>query len=91
MKICLDAGHGGHDPGAVGPTGLTESSVNLNISNYLAAILEGWGLAVKETRTTDVFVELSHRCSIANGWNADYFVSIHLNSNGPSANGIETL
>ena len=91
MKICIDAGHGGTDPGAVGTNGLSEASVNLDISNYLASILEGWGLAVKETRSSDVFVELSRRCSIANGWNADYFVSIHCNSNGSSAVGIETL
>jgi len=43
------------------------------------------------TRSTDIFVELGERCSIANSWHADWFVSVHLNSDGPSAVGIETL
>src|SRR5215510_15099352 len=91
MKICLDPGHGGSDPGAVGPSGLSEASVVLAISQYVATELENLGLEVRLTRDTDVFIALGHRCAIANDWHADYFVSIHLNSDGPNAKGIETL
>lgn len=91
MKICIDPGHGGKDPGAVGPSGLEEAGVVLVISEYLAADLGSRGVAVKLTRSNDVFIELGARCGIANDWNADYFVSVHLNSDGGSANGIETL
>lgn len=48
-------------------------------------------MATRLTRSTDVFIELGERCSIANTWHADWFVSVHLNSDGPSAVGIETL
>lgn len=91
MKICLDPGHGGNDTGALGPTELAESNVVLSISEFVAAGLEKLKLATKLTRKSDVFVELGQRCNIANDWNADYFLSIHCNSNGPSAVGVETL
>lgn len=91
MKICIDPGHGGHDPGANGPTGLDEAPVALTISLKLAEELAGEGIQTKLTRSTDVYVELGYRCQIANDWGADYFVSIHLNSNGSTAKGIETL
>lgn len=91
MKICVDPGHGGNDTGAVGPTGLTESSVALAIGQYLAVTLESYSVGVRMTRTADVPVALGTRCAIANDWNADYFVSIHLNCDGPTACGIETL
>jgi len=91
MKICLDPGHGGKDPGAVGKAGLTESSCVLAIGLYVRDLLLEYKIEVKMTRDSDVFVELAHRCAIANNWGADYFVSIHLNSDGPSAEGIETL
>ena len=54
-------------------------------------MLSLYGVATRLTRSTDVFVELGDRCAVANGWHADWFVSIHLNSDGPSAVGIETL
>jgi N-acetylmuramoyl-L-alanine amidase len=91
VKICIDPGHGGHDPGAVGPTGLTEASVALAISLKLSDNLNAIGVDTLMTRSTDVFIELGTRCKIANDWKADYFVSVHLNSNGSSAVGIETL
>jgi N-acetylmuramoyl-L-alanine amidase len=91
MKICLDPGHGGNDSGAVGPNGLNESDVVLDIAMQVAAALQQLQLETKLTRTCDAFVELGQRCHIANDWVADYFVSIHCNSNGPSAVGIETL
>jgi len=91
MKICIDPGHGGNDSGAVGPTGLKESNVALGICQDLVPALEGLGLGVRLTRDSDVFIALGTRCTIANDWHADYFVSVHLNSDGQSATGIETL
>jgi N-acetylmuramoyl-L-alanine amidase len=91
MKICIDPGHGGNDSGADGPTGLPEAKVILDISKRISEQLKGLGFTTKLTRESDVFIELAQRCSIANSWGANYFVSVHLNSNGPSAVGIETL
>jgi len=91
MKICLDAGHGGSDPGACGSGGLEESAVNLAICQYLAAELEALGCAVAFTRSSEIYVALGTRAGFANDWHADYFISIHLNCDGASANGVETL
>jgi N-acetylmuramoyl-L-alanine amidase len=91
VKICLDPGHGGKDPGAVGPTGLEEANTVLDISHMISAILTSADIEVLMTRTTDVFIELDKRCEIANDWGANYFVSVHLNSNGSTAVGVETL
>lgn len=91
MKICLDPGHGGQDSGAVGPNGLEESKSVLTISKKISHNLIGANLLTHLTRKSDVFIELERRCEIANSWGADYFVSVHLNSNGPTAVGIETL
>lgn len=91
MRIVIDPGHGGHDSGADGPSGLHEAPVALELAIGVRNILVGYGIEVKLTRETDVFIELYARCDIANNWNADYFVSIHLNSDGPNAVGIETI
>jgi N-acetylmuramoyl-L-alanine amidase len=91
MKICIDPGHGGKDPGAVGPAGLHEADVALAIGLKLSDNLNAMGVDTLMTRSTDVFIELGTRCKIANDWKADYFVSVHLNSNGRSVAGIETL
>jgi N-acetylmuramoyl-L-alanine amidase len=91
MKICIDPGHGGKDPGAVGPTGLNEADINLVVSERIIAGLERLGLSAALTRKTDVYVDLGARCEFANDFGANYFVSVHCNSNGPSAVGIETL
>ena len=91
MKLCIDAGHGGSDPGAVGPTGLEEAACNLKICEDIEAGLERLGLSVMCTRKNNANVSLGRRCQIANEWCADYFVSIHCNSNGPSAYGVEVL
>lgn len=90
-KICIDAGHGGRDSGAVGKGGLKESVVNLAICEELSKRLRAMGIPIMMTRTRDEFIELSRRAQIANEWSANWFVSVHLNSNGPTANGIETL
>lgn len=91
MLIVIDAGHGGKDSGAIGPTGLKEKDITLNISLRLGGILEKSGIEVVYTRSEDVFVELSKRADMANKLKADYFVSIHTNSaTNEGAKGIET-
>ena len=91
IKICIDPGHGGNDSGAGGPTGLEEATVALELSSMLSDALNNLGIDTIITREDDEFIELGTRCDIANAWEADYFVSVHLNSNGPTAVGIETL
>ncbi|HHZ19542.1 MAG TPA: N-acetylmuramoyl-L-alanine amidase [Firmicutes bacterium] len=90
-KFVVDAGHGGWDPGAKGPTGLTEKSVNLRVATSLRNILTEYGGAtVKLTRTDDRFLTLKQRAQIANNWGADRFISIHHNgSTNKWANGTE--
>src|SRR5215510_11146761 len=91
IKICIDPGHGGKDPGAIGPNGLPEAPTVLELSQELAETVHGYGWHTLLTRRDDVFVELGERCELANEWGAVYFVSVHCNSDGPSAVGIETL
>lgn len=91
MKIALDAGHGGSDAGAVGKAGTKESVVNLAICKLLADRLMADGHSIIQTRPREEFVTLSQRCIIANTAKADIFVSVHCNSDGPSAVGVETL
>lgn len=79
-KVVVDPGHGGKDPGAVGPTGLKEKDVNLEISLRLKAILEDMGLLVVMTRDDDTFIPLSGRTALANREAADIFISIHCNA-----------
>ena len=91
-RIVVDAGHGGHDPGASGVGGTKEKDVVLQIALKLARKLrEELGLDVVLTRSTDVFLELQERTAIANKVGADLFVSIHANAS-PNRNtsGIET-
>lgn len=90
LKICIDAGHGGRDPGAVnGPK--HESVAALAIAKKVGALLKAKGFAVKYTRTTDKLVSLADRCKISNTYGADAFISIHLNSvANKEATGIET-
>lgn len=77
--ICIDAGHGGKDSGAVG-NGLLEKDIVLNIAKKLKVMLIEKGFNVCMTREDDTFVELKDRCIIANKQKADIFVSIHCNS-----------
>lgn len=89
--IAIDPGHGGKDPGAVGPRGLTEKEVNLDIARQLRRLLQSAGVRVVLTRDRDVFVSLEERTAIANINNADLFISIHANASPQrSANGVET-
>jgi N-acetylmuramoyl-L-alanine amidase len=91
-RIVIDAGHGGHDPGAVGLQRLYEKNVVLDIALKLRKILSSDPLnEVFLTRETDVFIPLEERTVIANKKNADFFVSIHANASpGRQARGIET-
>jgi N-acetylmuramoyl-L-alanine amidase len=91
--IVLDAGHGGHDPGAIGPTGLTEKEVVLDVTRRVARMVEEGrlGIRVALTRSTDVFVPLRDRTNFANKQRADLFVSIHANAHPRSVSeGVET-
>ena len=91
-RIVIDPGHGGHDPGAIGPTGLKEKDVVLAIALKLRELLKDQlGLDVVMTRSTDVFIPLEERTAIANKVNADLFLSVHANAAANhNAAGIET-
>jgi N-acetylmuramoyl-L-alanine amidase len=80
-RVVLDPGHGGHDPGAVGPTGLREKDVALDIAHRAAPLIaRELGISTLLTRDTDVFVPLEERTARANAFAADLFVSIHCNA-----------
>jgi N-acetylmuramoyl-L-alanine amidase len=81
VKIFIDPGHGGSDPGAVGPSGLREADVNLRVSQVVANCLSEYsGATVMMSRTDDVYVSLGGRVQAANNWGADRFISIHHNA-----------
>jgi len=89
--VTLDAGHGGRDTGAIGPTGLLEKDVVLDIAQRVRELLVRAGIRVIMTREADVFVELADRPRVARQQGATVFVSIHANaSTRPAANGSET-
>ena len=80
IKICLDPGHGGRDTGAIGPTGLREKDVNLDIAFKLRDKLAGTGFKVILTREDDTKKSLDDIVNLANANDADIFISIHNNS-----------
>jgi N-acetylmuramoyl-L-alanine amidase len=81
--IVIDPGHGGLDPGAIGPGGVQEKEVVLGIAKALRDLIKKEpGITVHLTRETDVFIPLNKRTQIANDKKADLFVSIHANSIG---------
>lgn len=90
VKVVVDAGHGGTDPGAVA-NGKKEKDINLSVSKKVNTKLKSLGFQTVMTRSTDTYLTLSSRYTIANNNNADLFVSIHANSGASSASGIETL
>jgi N-acetylmuramoyl-L-alanine amidase len=92
VLVLIDPGHGGKDPGAIGPDGLREVEVIMPIARRVAAILESQGIRTRMTRTSDYFVGLDDRVEIADRLNATVFVSIHANSieGRPDVNGLET-
>ena len=91
-RIVLDPGHGGHDTGTVGPEGLREKDLVLDVAKRLGALIEErLGSEVIYTRTDDTFVPLERRTEIANEAKADLFLSIHANSSTlHSVAGVET-
>jgi len=85
MVVVIDAGHGGKDPGAMGPKGNEKDlvlAVALQVGKYIEENLKD--VKVIYTRNTDVFVELYRRAQIANKAKADFFISIHANANESS-------
>jgi len=90
-RVVLDPGHGGHDTGTIGPTGLMEKDLVLDVARRLGAqIEEQLGAEVVYTRSDDTFVSLEERTALANDKRADLFLSIHANSGVQSAVGAET-
>ncbi len=91
-KIVIDPGHGGHDTGTIGPNGLEEKDLVLEVGRRLGKMLETrLGAEVVYTRKDDTFIPLETRTAIANQQRADLFVSIHANSSrDPDARGVET-
>lgn len=82
-KIFIDPGHGGRDPGAMG-YGLKEKAVTLSIALKIRNILndEYEGHSIKLSRTTDQTLSLKQRTEMANRWQADYLLSVHINAGG---------
>ena len=92
-RIVIDPGHGGHDTGTIGPTGLMEKDLCLDVALRLGKIIEQRlpGADVVYTRSDDTFIPLEERTNIANQAKADLFISIHANSSRDhAARGIET-
>ena len=89
--ICIDAGHGGADPGAVGVTGVKEKDINLLVAQKVRDKLADNYLVVM-TRDKDTYLNLSGRAEIANEEGASLFISIHCNAfTNPKAEGVETF
>ena len=89
MKLYLDPGHGGSDPGAVG-NGLQEKEVALAIAKQIKDLLRDYsGVEVKMSRTADMTKSLVARTKEANSWKADIFLSIHCNAFNGKARGYE--
>ncbi len=91
-RVVIDAGHGGHDTGTIGPGGYTEKELVLDVAIRLKALIESeMGSEVVMTRSDDNFVPLETRTQIANQQQADLFISIHANSSRVrSVHGVET-
>ena len=91
-RVVIDPGHGGFDSGAVGPTGLKEKDINLDLAKRLRQRISETGeIKCFLTRTGDYYIPLSDRTVIANQYQADLFVSIHINANkNRNAHGCET-
>ena len=90
-RLVVDPGHGGKDTGAVGPGGLKEKEVTLDVARRVASILGAEGIQVVLTRDDDSFVSLEERTARANAFGADLFVSIHCNASEiKTRRGVET-
>jgi N-acetylmuramoyl-L-alanine amidase len=90
-RVVIDAGHGGHDTGAIGRKGTREKDVTLAIARKLASQLRERGLEVLLTREDDRYLKLEERAHMANEMKGDLFISIHCNSAHTSKlRGVET-
>ena len=91
-RVVIDAGHGGHDTGTIGPHGLMEKDLVLDVALRLGRLItQQLGAQVIYTRSDDTFIPLEARTQLANSEKADLFISIHANSSPePSATGVET-
>jgi len=92
-RIVIDAGHGGHDYGTIGPNGVLEKDVVLDVALRVSKLVqERMGAEVVLTRSDDTFIPLHERTAIANDHKADLFLSIHANSSpAPEVAGTETF
>jgi N-acetylmuramoyl-L-alanine amidase len=92
-RIVIDAGHGGHDYGTIGPNGVLEKDVVLDVALRVSKLVqERMGAEVILTRSDDTFIPLHERTAIANEHKADLFLSIHANSSpAPEVAGTETF
>ncbi|MDQ6704706.1 MAG: N-acetylmuramoyl-L-alanine amidase [Acidobacteriota bacterium] len=92
-RVVIDAGHGGHDQGTVGPNGLMEKDLVLDVALRLGKLIEQrMGSEVLYTRSDDTFIPLEQRTALANRKKADLFLSVHANSSpSPQAAGVETF
>jgi len=88
MKIFIDPGHGGNDPGAVG-NGMREADIALEVSRELEGILRRHGIETRLSRDASAGATINQRWQAANAWAADYLVSIHVNAGGGT--GAETF
>lgn len=90
LRIVIDPGHGGKDPGATRRGSSQEKALNLTVSKHLYNYLKDQGFEVKMTRDKDVFVTLAGRSKMANDFKADLFISVHTNAaKRAAANGFE--
>lgn len=91
-RVVIDPGHGGNDPGAIGPGGLKEKDVTLDIAHRAAPILSReLGIVTMITRDDDRYVPLEERAARANAFHADLFVSVHCNaSESPASRGVQS-
>ncbi|HEV2273101.1 MAG TPA: N-acetylmuramoyl-L-alanine amidase [Acidobacteriaceae bacterium] len=91
-RIVIDAGHGGHDCGTLGPGGIQEKDITLDVALRLGKLLkQRLGADVIYTRGDDTFIPLETRTAIANQSRADLFISVHANSSSdPGARGVES-
>ena len=88
--IVLDAGHGGKDKGAVSPRQVEEKRVTLYLARKVRDILRRQGIQVRLTRDGDRYLSLEERCRMAERWDADLFISIHMNAaKSTEAKGVE--
>ena len=91
IKVFIDPGHGGHDPGAIGSNSKEAENV-LKVALALEKKLKAQGHEVKLSRRTDTYLTLKQRADLANSWGADVFISLHDNSAvNKTATGFETF